>query len=156
ALLSGAAVYLSARLALRISGSVASSWASALLVATTPLHLRLGLSPLSEPLYLVLLLLFLLALERRNYGAAVVATFFMEAVRFNAWPIGLVLGIFLLWRNSEKTKWFGALGAAAFPIFWFSYCWVKSGDPLLSIHYHIQDALDFASVAHVSEGSILL
>jgi hypothetical protein len=146
----GATVWLGARLAWKVSGSSRAEWLTAILIATSPLHARFGVSMLSEPFFNVLTLAFLLSViewlrtSRRIWlYAAGGSVLLMSMDRWFGWPVAGLFGAWIVLRERKLGFVAVALACWAFPILWMAVNAIHWGDPFFPIRIQGADSQMF-------------
>lgn len=112
---------------------------TSIIFSLSPLVLRLGNSPMAESFLIALLPAVFYYLSKKNWtsydvlkaGLIMTATC---AFRYEAWLIGLLIGIWLLLEKRFKDFLFFGAATSLFPIFWMLVQWQTTGDFLYGIH----------------------
>ena len=115
---------------------------AALIYTFSPLVFRFGFTPLSEGYHLAFCVTALWCVSEGIYSAnrkmrwalvAGIAATIACGGRFEAWILTALLGLILLILREWKMALVYGLVASVFPVYWLIYCYMKTGNALVSI-----------------------
>ena len=156
AILSGVVVFLCATFSGIVFRSASIAILTAVLIIVNPLHLALAASMLSEPLYTVLFMAFILCTWKWSFDrqdrwllGGTLFAILMTMLRTDGTPIALTFGLWVIWSRRTWKSVIIFLCLSAFPLLWLSILWKEFASLPVLLKLYSEDVRQFyASVPY--------